>query len=281
MNILNWINQGIDNLTNISGPGMEALGFQIFVALLTTMMVWFGVQEALSSAQGGPGFNFARFVDFVVVASFAYTFIEFYSNAIPGVGYSFKDFINVGASDLANIIGHDGIDQMYQTIADMQNQLGAGIVKAMMNTYYALTMVFVQLLLGFFSATIAAIVAYGSVAAAVTGILGPVFIPFLLVDKLSFLFWGWLRAFIGFSFYKVVAAAVLNVLGHLYQLYYMSLIPLDPVTLVTKLPLLMLLVLVNIYILFKIPAITASIFSGHTGGHGGGLGLVALAARFI
>ena len=42
----------------------------------------------------------------------------------------------------------------------------------------------------------------------------------------------------------------------------MSLIPLDPVTLVTKLPLLMLLVLVNIYILFKIPAITASIFSG-------------------
>src|SRR5580700_3589317 len=134
MNILNWINQGIDNLTNISGPGMEALGFHIFVALLTTMMVWFGVQEALSSAQGGPGFNFARFVDFVVVASFAYTFIEFYSNAIPGVGYSFKDFINVGASDLANIIGHDGIDQMYQTIADMQNQLGAGIVKAMMNT---------------------------------------------------------------------------------------------------------------------------------------------------
>jgi hypothetical protein len=38
MNILNWINQGIDNLTNISGPGMEALGFHIFVALLTTMM---------------------------------------------------------------------------------------------------------------------------------------------------------------------------------------------------------------------------------------------------
>jgi type IV secretory pathway VirB6-like protein len=281
MNMLNWINQGIDNLTNISGPGMEALGFHIFVALLTTMMVWFGVQEALSSAQGGAGFSIARFVDFVIVASFAYTLMEFYSSPIPGVGYSFKDFINVGATDLANIIGHDGIDQMYRTIADMQSQLGGGIIKAMMNMYYALAMILVQLLLGVFSATIAAIVAYGSVAAAVTGILGPVFIPFLLVDKLNFLFWGWLRAFIGFSFYKVVAAAVLNVLGHLYQLYYMSLIPLDPGTLVTKLPLLMLLVLVNIYILFKIPAITGSIFSGHTGGHGGGLGLVALAARFV
>ena len=68
----------------------------MFVALLTTMMVWFGVQEALSSAQGGSGFNFARFIHFVVLASFAYTLIEFYDSAIPGVGYSFKDFIASG-----------------------------------------------------------------------------------------------------------------------------------------------------------------------------------------
>ena len=54
----------------------------------------------------------------------------------------------------------------------MQSQLGAGIVKALMNTYYALTMIVVQILLGFFSATIAAIVAYGAVAAAVTGFSG-------------------------------------------------------------------------------------------------------------
>ncbi len=105
MNLLDWINQGIDNMTQLAGPGMDALGFRIFVALLTTMMVWFGVQEALSSAQGGSGFNFAKFVDFVVVASFAYTFIEFYDSAIPGVGYSFKQFITVGATDVANIIG--------------------------------------------------------------------------------------------------------------------------------------------------------------------------------
>src|SRR5438093_1384711 len=116
-----------------------------------------------------------------------------------------------------------------------------------------------------YTAAITAIVAYGALAAAVVGLLGPLFIPFLLVEKLSFLFWGWLRAFIGFNFYKVVAAAVLSILGHLYQLFYMSLIPIEPITLITKLPLLILLVLVNIYLLFQIPAITSSIFSGHTG----------------
>jgi len=281
MNLLDWINQGITSLTTTSGPSIDSLGFRMFVALLTTMMVWFGVQEALSSAQGGSGFNFARFIHFVVLASFAYTLIEFYDSAIPGVGYSFKDFISVGANSVANMIGQDAANQMNQTITDMQSQIGSSILKAVMNEYYAIVMVLVQVLLGIFSATIAAIIAYGAVAAAVTAILGPIFIPFLLVDKLSFLFWGWLRAFIGFSFYKVVAAAVLAILGHLYTLFYAGLIPLDASTLISKLPLLILLILVNIFILFKIPAITSSILSGHTGGHGGGMGLVALAGRFI
>jgi type IV secretory pathway VirB6-like protein len=281
MNLLDWINQGITSLVNTSSPSIDALGFRMFTALLTTMMVWFGVQEALSSAEAGSGFRMSRFVEFVVLASFAYTFIEFYDNPIPGVGYSFKDFITVGANSLASMIGQDSVNQMNQTITDMQSQLGSGILKAMMSEYYAIVMVMVQLLLGIFSATIAAIIAYGAIGAAVAAILGPIFIPFLLVEKLSFLFWGWLRAFIGFSFYKVVAAAVLAILGHLYLLFYTSLMPLDLSTLVTKLPLLILLILVNLYILFKIPAITSSIFSGHTGGHGGGLGVIALASRFI
>jgi type IV secretory pathway VirB6-like protein len=243
------------------------------------MMVWFGVQEALASAQGGVGFNMAKFVEFVVLASFAYTLIEFYDTAIPGVGYSFKDFISVGSTSVANMISLDSVNQMNQAITDMQNQLGSGIVKAVMNVYFAIVMAIVQIMLGIFSATITAIVAYGAIGAAVAGILGPLFIPFLLVDKLNFLFWGWLRAFLGFNFYKVVAAAVLSVLSHLYTLYYANLIPLDAASLVTKLPLLIVLILVNVFILFKIPEITNSIFSGHTGGGGSTMGMIALALR--
>lgn len=282
MNLLSWINQGIDNLTNVSGPGIDTLGFHIFVALLTTMMVWFGVQEALASAQGGAGFNFAKFVHFVVVASFAYTFIEFYRAPIPGVGYSFYDFITVGASDVAKIIGGDALNQLNQTCADMQRSAGVSVLKAILNPYYAIVVAIVQVLIAIYSATITVIVAYGSVAAAAIGLLGPLFIPFLLVEKLSFLFWGWLRAFIGFNFYKVVAAAVLSILSHLYQLFYSNLIPLDPATIVTKMPLLIVLIAINVYLLLKIPAITSAIFSGHTGGSGGGgLGIVArLASSF-
>ena len=136
MNLLDWINQGITNLVNTSSPSIDALGFRMFAALLTTMMVWFGVQEALSSAEGRSGFSVAKFVEFVVIASFAYTLIEFYDSTIPGVGYSFKDFITIGANSLANMIGQDSVNQLNQTITGMQNQLGSGILKAIMNEYY-------------------------------------------------------------------------------------------------------------------------------------------------
>lgn len=278
MNLLDWLNQGIDTLTNAASPRIDALGFHIFVALLTVMMVWFGVQQALASAQGATGFNMAKFVHLVVMGSFTYTLIEFYHSAIPGVGFSFHDFITVGATSVANIIGQDSISQILKAINDLQGQVGSDILKAIMNTYYAIVIVVIQVLLASFSALIAGIVAYGVLGAAVAGLLGPLFIPFLLVDKLNFLFWGWLRAFLGFSFYKVVAAAVVAILGHLYLLFYTVLTPLEPKTVVQKLPLLILLIVLNLYLLSKIPAITSSIFSGHAGSDGG-LELIAIALR--
>ena len=56
-----------------------------------------------------------------------------------------------------------------------------------------------------------AVIAYGYVAAAVCVLIGPIFIPWFIVPKMDWLFWGWLKAFIGFSFYQVVASAFIFV----------------------------------------------------------------------
>ena len=66
------------------------------------------------------------------------------------------------------------------------------------------------------------IIAYGAIGATVVGILGPVFIPWMVFDKTEFLFWGWLKAFLGFEFYKVVAAATMSVMSHLLISYLTS-----------------------------------------------------------
>ena len=75
------------------------------------MLVWFGVQEALASAQGGPGFSVAKFLNFFMLITFAYCFVKFYDSSIPGIGYSLKGFISGGTSSLVDYIGNDSTQE--------------------------------------------------------------------------------------------------------------------------------------------------------------------------
>ena len=280
MGLLTWITQACDTLTSTASPSIDALGLRICIALATIMLVWFGVQEALASANGGPGFNMGKFLNFFLLITFAYTMVKFYDSSIPGIGYSLRGFINGGAQYLVSVIGTDSVTSIQNTLNQAQSSSGPGITKALMNPYYAIVFVIIQVLIAILSAVVSAIIAYGAIASAAIGLLGPVFIPFLVFNKLEFLFWGWLRAFMGFCFYKVLAAAVFSILAHVLAEYYTQLVAFsDPGNMVQELPLLILLVLVNVYILFKIPAMTQSLFSGHTGGGSSGLGMVMMALR--
>ena len=103
MDFLILIKNGCDNLTATVSPSIDALGLHMVIALATIMLVWFGVQEALASAQGGPGFSMAKFVSFFVLITFAYCFVKFYDSSIPGIGYSLKGFISGGTSSLRRL----------------------------------------------------------------------------------------------------------------------------------------------------------------------------------
>ena len=277
MEILNYITSGCDALTATASPSITALGLRMVLALATIMLAWFGVQEALASSHHGHGFSMARFVAFFILITFAYTMVKYYDSSIPGIGTSLQGFIRGGTNNLVDIIGNDTTTQMLSTIQDSLKKSGPGIA-SLTAPYLLIAYFFVQVILSILSALIAVIIAYGAVGATIVGMLGPVFIPFLAVEKLEFLFWGWLRAFLGFSFYKVVAAATMSILGQLFMRYYANLADFsDPVRLIKNLPLLIILVIVNVFILIKIPAMTASIFSGSTAGHDGGTGMLTTA----
>jgi len=138
----------------------------------------------------------------------------------------------------------------------------------------------IQIVLTILTALIAVIIAYGAIGATIIGLVGPIFIPWMVFDKTEFLFWGWLKAFVGFEFYKVVAAAGMSVVSHLLISYLTSgaMNPDSPQRLVTLMPALLMLCFVAAFILLKIPTMTASLFSGHVGGHGIGAGGIVTAA---
>jgi hypothetical protein len=272
--LLNFIAQQCQSLTTSTAPTIDAIGLRIVLSLATIMLVWFGIQEALASAQGGQGFNMARFLNFFMLISFAYMFVLYYDSSIPGIGYSLKSFISDGTTDLANTIGHDATVSMLQSIDTSLQKSGPGM--AMFTApYMMVAYILNQISLAVLAALVSVIIAYGEIAAAIIGLLGPIFIPFLIIEKLEFLFWGWLRAFLSFSFYKVVAAATMSILGHLYMSSATNLMDFtNPIKMLQNFPFIILLTVVNIFILIKIPAMTASIFSGSSSGHDAGMGAV-------
>ncbi len=281
MSLFQFIAQACQSLAATVAPSITAMGIHIVIALATIVLVWFGVQEALASAQGEAGFSMGRFLNLFMLLTFAYVMVNYYDSSIPGLGFSIKSFIDGGTINLVNLIGSDGSNTMLNEINAASSKTGPGLLNTMMSPYYAIVYFAVQFLLALLAAIVSAIVAYGAIAATIIGLLGPIFIPFLVFDKLDWLFWGWLKAYLGFSFYKVVAAATLNVLSHVLTNYYLQLGQSlsDPSLIVQTLPLLVLLVLVNIYILFKIPTMTHTLFTGGTGGHGVGLGVALMAMR--
>jgi len=180
-------------------------------------------------------------------------------------------------------IGNDSTQEVQNTIHTAVGKIGS-LSPSFTEPYTLLCSYTVQIVLTILTGLIAVIIAYGAIGATVVGILGPVFIPWMVFEKTDFLFWGWLKAFLGFEFYKVVAAATLSIVSHLLISYLTSgaMNIASPQSLITLMPALLMLCFIAGFVLFKIPTMTATLFSGHVGGHSSGLsGLVTAAVARV
>jgi hypothetical protein len=133
------------------------MGIHIVIALATIMMVWFGVQEALASAHGEGGFSMARFLNLFMLLTFAYAMVNYYDSSIPGLGFSIKNFIDGGTTNLVSLIGSDGSTTMLSEIHAASSKTGPSLLTSMMSPYYAIVYFVVQFLLALLAAIVSAI----------------------------------------------------------------------------------------------------------------------------
>src|SRR6202046_552026 len=132
------ISQACQSLAATAAPSITAIGTHIVLALATIMLVWFGVQESLASAHGGPGFSMGRFLNLFMLLTFAYVMVNYYDSSIPGLGFSLKGLIDGGTANLVNLIGADGSSSMLSEIHSASSKTGPGLLNTMMSPYYAI-----------------------------------------------------------------------------------------------------------------------------------------------
>jgi hypothetical protein len=267
---LQFIFQAIGNLLTENLGFFDAMGQNLFRTFATILVVWYGVKSALAAAGGKHPFQFDNFASLLLTVSFGFAMVNYYTAPIPGIGSSFHNLVTNESQFLANKINQTELQTVIEHVNDFEARMDApGVTDLLGTLFYAVVII----LLAAAQAVAIVVIAYGFIATAVCVLLGPVFIPFFIVPKLEWLFWGWLRCFVQYAFYQVIAAAVVFIIGNL----ILGILGLQPVgaistvQLIEEFPVLFITFLASIYALLKVPALTNHIFSGTAGGSSAGL----------
>ncbi len=261
---LQFIFQAITNLLTENLGFFDAMGQNLFRTFATILIAWYGVKSALAAAGGKHPFQFDNFASLLLTISFGFAMVNYYTAPIPGIGTSFHNLITNESQFLANQINQAELQTVIEHINDFEARMDAPGVTDLLGTFFYAVVI---ILLAAAQAVAIVVIAFGFIATAVCVLLGPVFIPFFIVPKLEWLFWGWLRCFVQYAFYQVVAAAVVFIIGNL----ILGILGLQPVgaistvQLIEEFPVLVITFLASIYALLKVPALTNHVFSGTAG----------------
>jgi hypothetical protein len=104
------------NLTATASPTVDSLGLHTVLSLATIMMASFGVQEALASAQGGPGFNMAKFLNFLLAPHFRILLRKVLRRLNSRNRVLTEEFHQWRTSSLVDYIGNDSAQEVQTTI---------------------------------------------------------------------------------------------------------------------------------------------------------------------
>lgn len=261
LNLLPTIQQAITNLLTVYEPEFLRFGYTLFLAFATILICWQGIKMMFSNdGLGDQMFDFAKLLLFV---SFGYAFITFYEAPLPGIGVSFSNLITDQTFYFQSVLEARSFDNIYRhldTLSDAFMQPDAWSILANLLYWTVLLLVAVAKALSL------AVIAFGLIASAVCALLGPIFVPFFIVPKLDWLFWGWLKSFIQYSFIPVVAIAFLMVFEQFVFRYVTTLPPTITQAEYGIYALQAVAVIVTFVVgMLLVPSLTSNIFSGGGG----------------
>ena len=238
-------------------------GLTMFRGFAIVVFAWFGIKAALASAEGAGGVPLVNLASLVLLIAFGHTMLTYYASPIPGFGRSFTQLITDQSAWLAAQIETSQV----QALSDRLNEIFLRLEKPLFfDVLHVIGYVTVSLAVTAARVALIAVIAFGWVAIGVAVLVGPIFIPFLIVPTLEWIFWGWLRALLQYAFYQVIAQAFVFVLGT-FLLRMLEAFP-PPYT-VDRLLVggfhVVFLLMAFTYGLLKVPSLTNSLFAGRSG----------------
>ena len=218
-----FLDEVLKALIGKSADQFETAALGIWTGLATVMIVWTGGKVAFSGE-----FDMWEILKLVIGLGIPRTMLAFYEAPIPGTSYTFPEIITAQGAWATDVFISNTWQNLVETIKQTYHKaleqftetiLGFGITDVVWQGISFLIasllggvflVIVLILLLGMFCLLYAQII-WAQIALAICVLVGPLLIPWLVFPPMSFLFWGWLRAMLTYTFYGVVAGAIFNI----------------------------------------------------------------------
>jgi hypothetical protein len=191
--------------------------------------------------------------------------LTLYTRSSPLLGgYSFSEAIPRSAFGMADLVGTTTQQQMIAKLDQIISGLSDMSSFSLLHVRDFMTYLIITLLVALLELAMFIVIGFGYLALGAVLVIGPVLIPFMIVPKLDFLFWSWLKALIKYSFYPVIGNIVLLGICQLMLSILNTTLPTagQIVITITQIPILIIVFAAGLYAIFKIPSLVGDIFSG-------------------
>ena len=218
-----FFDQVLNELIQNGAAPMQTAGLAIWTGMATVMIVWTGLKIAFSG-----DYDMWEIVKLVIGLGIPRTMLAFYDTPLPGTTMSFPMLITEQGAWATNVFIGDAWKDAANTLTGAYNHVFTQLTDAIRSFGYTdvftkgisfliasvlggtfMAIVLVLLLLMF--CLLMAQVIWAQFALAVAVLIGPILIPWMVFPPMSFLFWGWFRTLLTYTFYGVIAGAVFNI----------------------------------------------------------------------
>jgi hypothetical protein len=195
-NLYAMVNQHVDLFV---GEGLTILN-----SLGIILLIWYGIMYSIGRAGA-----LEQIIELLLGYAMAYTFLQFYDTPAPFFGgASFHQIIPNEAAWICKTIDLTVVNSLISSVFHIwqgaERPMAVNIFATLVYLGFGLDLAIIWFLAS-------GVTLIGHLALGFGALIGPILIPFFIWPIMSWLFWGWIRFTLIYSFYFVAASAIVLV----------------------------------------------------------------------
>jgi hypothetical protein len=209
-----WLFSQVDALTMNYGDPFLEVGKGLYIALAVGILIIYTTKWAVTSEESIGGL--LHFVSLLLVVGFI---LGNYNTSNPppiGVGTPIKTLIPDSIANLADVIESTRYDEAMKRCSFIMDHLESPEIDmwhGAIDAHGLFAYVLVEVVMAILGAILMLPMMVGVIFLGIGALIWPLFIPWLIVPRMSWLFWNSLSYIIKYSFYPLFSVAITFVLS--------------------------------------------------------------------